>query len=152
MYQSQGDVKGTRLDHLNYPEVIESHLSVKVLFCPLPPTLLGQTPGHLNYCSTEKNRGLQIPVSRVQNRAFSNHVTAAILVFKAAMLVFRTNPVVVELSSHVNVFFCNHKLTQMLVIHSIVPKPLISGQSLQRSWAAANRFIRQFFKKSIFFF
>ena len=104
MYQSQGDVKGTRLDHLNYPEVIESHLSVKVLFCPLPPILLGQTPGHLNYCSTEKNRGLQIPVSRVQ---VSNHVTAAILVFKAAMLVFRTNPVVVELSSHVNVFFCN---------------------------------------------
>ena len=145
MYQSQGDVKGTRLDHLNYPEVIESHLSVKALFCPLPPILLGQTPGHLNYCSTEKNRGLQIPVSRVQNRAFSNHVTAAILVF-------RTNPVVVELSSHVNVFFCNHKLTQMLVIRSIVPKPLISGQSLQRSWAAANRFIRQFFKKSIFFF
>ena len=111
MYQSQGDVKGTRLDHLNYPEVIESHLSVKVLFCPLPPILLGQTPGHLNYCSTEKNRGLQIPVSRIQNRAFSNHVTAAILVFKAAMLVFRTNPVVVELSSHVNVFFFNYKLT-----------------------------------------
>ena len=71
--------------------------------------------------------------------------------FKAAMLVFRTNPVVVELSSHVNVFFCNHKLTQMLVIRSIVPKRLISGQSLQRSWAAANRFIRQFFKKSISF-
>ena len=84
-----------------------------VLFCPLPPTLPGQTPGHLNYCSTEENRGLQIPVSQVQNinRAFSNHVTAAILVFKAAMLVFRTNPVVVELSSHVNVFFCNYKLT-----------------------------------------
>ena len=111
VYQSQRDVKGTRLDHLNYPDVIESHLSVIVLFCPLPPTLPGQTPGHLNYCSTEENRGLQIPVSQVQNRAFSNHVTAAILVFKAAMLVFRTNPVVVELSSHVNVFFCNYKLT-----------------------------------------
>ena len=102
---------------------------MKELFCPLPPTPPGQTPGHLNYCSTEKNRGLQIPVSRAQNRAFSNHVTAAILVFKATicMLVFWPNPVVVELSSHVNVFFCNYKLTQMLVTWM---KTLYSSQTL----------------------
>ena len=42
--------------------------------------------------------------------------TAAILVFQnnetAAMLVFLTNPVGVELFSYVNVFICSHKFAQ----------------------------------------
>ena len=46
-------------------------------------------------------------------RAFSNEVTAAILVFQnnktVAMLVFQTSPVGVDLFSYVNTFFCSHK-------------------------------------------
>ena len=52
------------------------------------------------------------------NRAFSQDVTAAILVFQnnktAAMLVFQTNPVGVELFSYVKTLFCFNKLAQML--------------------------------------
>ena len=53
------------------------------------------------------------------NRAFSHDVTVAILVFQnnktAAMLVFLTNPVGVDLFSYVNAFFCVNKFAQMLV-------------------------------------
>ena len=52
------------------------------------------------------------------NRAFSHDVTSAILVLQnnktAAMLVFQTNPVGVDLFSqfsYVNTFFCFHKFT-----------------------------------------
>ena len=52
------------------------------------------------------------------NRAFSHDVTAAILVFQnketAALLVFHTNPVGVELFSYVKNFFCYHKFAWML--------------------------------------
>ena len=45
--------------------------------------------------------------------AFSHDVTAAILVFQnnkmAAMLVFRSSPVGVELFSYVNTFFCSNR-------------------------------------------
>ena len=48
------------------------------------------------------------------NRAFSQDVTAAILVFQnnetAAMLMYQQNPLGVELFSHVNAFFCSNKL------------------------------------------
>ena len=53
-------------------------------------------------------------VSLSKDRAFSHDVTAAILVLKnnqtAAMLVFQTNPVGVDLFSYVNTFFCTYKL------------------------------------------
>ena len=46
-------------------------------------------------------------------RVFSHDVTAAILVSQnmktAAMLVFQTNPVGVELFSYANAFFCSNK-------------------------------------------
>ena len=46
------------------------------------------------------------------------YVTAAILVFQnnemAAMLVFQTNPVRVELFRVYTLFFCSHKFAQML--------------------------------------
>ena len=53
------------------------------------------------------------------NRTFSHDFTAAmILVFQnketAAMLVFQTNPVGVELLPYANAFFCSNKFAQML--------------------------------------
>ena len=49
---------------------------------------------------------------------FSHDVTAAILVSQnneaAAMLVYQTNPVGVELFSYANDFFCSDKFAQML--------------------------------------
>ena len=52
-------------------------------------------------------------VMRFRNRTFW-HVTSATSVFQknetAAMLVFQTNPVGVELFSYVNVFFCSRNL------------------------------------------
>ena len=51
-------------------------------------------------------------------RAFSHDVTVAKLVFQkykiAAMLVFQTNPVGVELFSYANAFFCSNKFAYML--------------------------------------
>ena len=51
-------------------------------------------------------------------RAFSNDVTAAILVFQnnemAALLVFQINPVGVELFSYVNAFSCFSEFAKML--------------------------------------
>ena len=56
--------------------------------------------------------------NRFHVRTFSHDVTAAILVFqnneKAAMLVYPENPLVVELFSHVNAFFCSNKLAYIL--------------------------------------
>ena len=56
--------------------------------------------------------------NRFHVRAFSHDVTAAILVFQnnetAAMLVYPENPLVVELFSHVNAFFCSNKLASIL--------------------------------------
>ena len=50
--------------------------------------------------------------------AFSHDVMVAILVFQnnktAAMLVFQTSPVGVELFSYVNAFCCSHQFAQML--------------------------------------
>ena len=58
-----------------------------------------------------KNYGLS--VLHTLYRAFSDDVTAAILVFQnnetAAMLVYLDNPVGVELFSSANVFFCSNK-------------------------------------------
>ena len=52
-------------------------------------------------------------VSLSKDRAFSHDVTADILVLKnnqtAAMLVFQTNPVGVDLFSYVNTLFCFNK-------------------------------------------
>ena len=48
------------------------------------------------------------------NRAFSHDVTAATLVNqnneKAAMLVYKTNPVGVELFSYIKYLFCSNKI------------------------------------------
>ena len=48
------------------------------------------------------------------NRAYSNDVTAAMLVFQnnetAAMLVYQDNPAGIELFSYVKTFFCSYKL------------------------------------------
>ena len=56
--------------------------------------------------------------SRLNNRAFSHDVTAAMLVFQnnetAAILVSQTNPVGVELFSYANAFFCSYKFAWML--------------------------------------
>ena len=56
--------------------------------------------------------------NRFHVRAFSHDITAAILVFQnnetAAMLVYPENPLVVELFSHVNAFFCSNKLAYIL--------------------------------------
>ena len=58
--------------------------------------------------------------NRFDVRTFSHDVTAAILVFqnngKAAMLVYPEHPLVVELFSHVNAFFCSNKLAYILAM------------------------------------
>ena len=52
------------------------------------------------------------------HRAFSHDVTAAILVFQkietAAMLVYQTSPVGVDLFSYVNTVFCSNKFAWLL--------------------------------------
>ena len=53
-------------------------------------------------------------ISRQFNIAFSHDVMSVILVFQnnetAAMLVFQTNPVGVEIFSYINTLFCSNKL------------------------------------------
>ena len=53
-------------------------------------------------------------ISRQFNIAFSHDVMSVILVFRnnetAAMFVFQTNPVGVELFSYINTLFCSNKL------------------------------------------
>ena len=53
-------------------------------------------------------------ISRQFNIAFSHDVMSVILVFRnnetAAMFVFQTNPVGVELFSYINTLFCSTKL------------------------------------------
>ena len=58
-------------------------------------------------------------IEKEKNRAFSNDVTAAVLVFQkhqntATMLVFQTNPVGDDLFSYVSAFFRSKKSALML--------------------------------------
>ena len=63
--------------------------------------------------NTERLRTSLRNVGDIINRAFSHDVTAAILLFQnnemAAMLVFKTSPVGVELFSYLQNFLCSNK-------------------------------------------
>ena len=57
----------------------------------------------------------QIHSFRIQNKAFSHDVKAALLLFQnnetAAMLVYQDKPVGIELCSYVKTFFCLQKIS-----------------------------------------
>ena len=62
----------------------------------------------------EEKSKMRKVISRQFNIAFSHDVMSVILVFRnnetAAMFVFQTNPVGVELFSYINTLFCSNKL------------------------------------------
>ena len=85
---------------------------------------------------------ISFPSRKSKNRVFSHDVSAAILVSQnnktAAMLVFQTSPVGVELFSYANAFFCSNKLwviadDEIMVCRKVLLLTMVTKSSLPRS-------------------
>ena len=93
------------------PALIQQEKNVKIIIHSRRNCSVPSTPGKnfhgFRTCKTTSQ------YSSHRYRTFSHDVTALILVFQniktAAMLVFQTNPVGVELFSNVNAFFCSNE-------------------------------------------